>query len=92
MTDDAMYRLVKNALDVQDACNLSGVVHSFSRDLTELRRVLKLQGSESTEAVNNHPVAVLYASKISSLTNNELTGVFTEAYNWAQDYVSCQQG
>lgn len=59
--------LLKEAYDVQDACNLSGVVHSFSRAMTELRE----NGINNTEELNTHPVCVLYADKIASLTNTQ---------------------
>jgi len=58
-------QLIKEAYQVQDACNLSGVVHSFSRAMSDLREACPDQG---TEFYNTHPVAILYASKISSLT------------------------
>lgn len=58
--------LMVEALQVQDACNLSGVVHSFSRALTELRE----NGINDTDALNNHPISVLYSDKIASLTQS----------------------
>lgn len=70
----------KRAIAIQDACNLSGVVHSFSvvmsRIWSEARR-LKL----GTDWVNVHPICVLYSSKISSLTNSDNANTFSEAYN-----------
>lgn len=71
--------LAKEALDVQDACNLSGVVHAFSRAMTDLG-----QHVQGTEARNRHPVAILYASKIASLTGCEDSAPYWDAYNWAQ--------
>lgn len=58
--------LLKEALDVQDACNLSGVVHSFSRAMTELRE----NGINSTQELNTHHVCVLYANKIAQLAED----------------------
>ena len=57
-------QLIIEAYQVQDACNLSGVVHSFSRAISDLREACPNQG---TEFYNQHPVSILYASKISSL-------------------------
>ena len=56
--------LLIEAYQVQDACNLSGVVHSFSNAITDLRA----NGIKDTAAINSHPVSVMYASKIASLT------------------------
>lgn len=76
--------LAKEALDVQDACNLSGVVHAFSRAITDLRANLPNAG---TDEINRHPVCVLWADKIRSLTYAETQ--FSKAYQWAKD---CQTG
>lgn len=58
--------LIQRALDVQDACNLSGVVHAFSRDISELWKVARQLG-HGTDWVNQHRVSKLYADKIKSL-------------------------
>jgi hypothetical protein len=80
--------LARNALDVQDACNLSGVVHSFSRDIMRLRALLSEEPDFSTDKLNRHPVSVLYSSKIASLTGSEfIIGAFTNAYKWAHKLV-----
>jgi hypothetical protein len=74
--------LVREALLVQDACNLSGVVHSFSRTMTELRAIMEKEDGFSTDKLNQHPIAVMYSSKIASLTNSE--DKFIQAYAWVQ--------
>ena len=60
--------LIKEAIMVQDACNLSGVVHSFSRAMQELWRLARESGGKGTDWVNTHKVCRLYADKIKSLT------------------------
>jgi hypothetical protein len=65
----------QRALDIQDACNLCGVVIAFSDVLQRI-----LEQTASTDATNQHPIAVLYASKISSLTEVELPSSFSQAY------------
>jgi len=70
--------LAQDALFVQDACNLSGVVHSFSRAMTDLRANLP---NASTDEINQHPIAVMYSSKIQSLTDSDSTLTFSRAYN-----------
>lgn len=77
MTDK---EIAQEALDVQDACNLSGVVHSFSRIMSALS-----EKGLGTDAKNTHPAAILFASKIASLTGSEHGSAFSSAYTWAQD-------
>ncbi len=90
-----MKEMAQEALNVQDACNLSGVVHSFSRTITDLRLLLEKElGTDfSTDKLNRHPVCILFTSKIASLTGYEQGSCldadyeygFTKAYNWAKD-------
>lgn len=77
MSDDTrtMADLAREAIQVQDACNLSGVVHSFSRAITRLRALLEAQGKGGTDAVNTHPICWLWSDKIASLTGSQLGGV-----------------
>jgi hypothetical protein len=83
--------LAKEALDVQDACNLSGVVHSFSRVITDLREIARAEGWEDTDKINAHPVCVLFADKIVSLTlcgEHPEADRLTDAYMWASEKCS----
>jgi hypothetical protein len=80
----SMYDLVRNALQVQDAVNLSGVVHSFSQDIRRLRALLDQEPGFSTDKLNQHPVCVMYSSKIASLTGSELGVSFHVAFDWCQ--------
>ena len=67
-----------NAVAIQDACNLSGVVHSFA----EAMSALCAEGLD-TESRNRHPIAVLFSSKIASLTGSESCTAFGAAYSEA---------
>lgn len=58
-------QLAQEALDVQDASNLSGVVHGWSRSISRLRELLPDVG---TEKINTHPINVLWADKVAHLT------------------------
>lgn len=49
------------ALDVQCACNLSGVVRSFAR-------VMDAIPPGSTDERNKHPIAILFATQIAYLS------------------------
>jgi len=69
MSDDTrtMVDLANEAIRVQDACNLSGVVYSFAKAIQRLRVLLREQGRESTAEVNTHPICVAWISKMQSL-------------------------
>lgn len=79
-----MKQLAREALDVQNACNLSGVVHGFSRAISHLRALLPDAG---TDEINHHPICILWADKISSLTGTQAImsiTTITAAYLWAE--------
>lgn len=80
-----MKDLAKEALAVQDSCNLSGVVHSFSRAMTELREILRERGVTNTDEINTHYIAILFSNKIASLTGSESARSFANAYEWAKE-------
>ena len=84
-----MKDLAQNALNVQDAVNLSGIIHSFSKDISRLRVLLNEElGNEfSTDKLNQHPVCQLYANKITSLTR-DYDNAFSAAYRWCLDVVA----
>jgi len=71
------------ALAVQDACNLSGVVHSFSQVLTECLWPLARENGLGTLYVNTHPISQLFAYKISALSGQEhlSSPVFDDAWH-----------
>jgi hypothetical protein len=72
-------RHYEDAIMVQDACNLSGVVHSFSKVLPRIWVEARAKG-EGTKFVNEHPISVLFSSKIASLTGSEVDTMFSSAY------------
>lgn len=65
----------QDAVEVQSACNLSGVVFSFARAMQAI-----CNETNGTEEKNAHPIAVLYASKIASLTQCENFETFKKAH------------
>ena len=79
--------LATEALAVQDACNLSGVVISFGHVIREVRAMLEAENKGGTDAVNTHPVCVLYADKVAHLTGTQGFGNdgVGAAYTWAHD-------
>ena len=58
--------IYKNALGVQDASNLSGVVHQFSRDMVVICDEIRSKGG-GTNAINHHPACRLFAEQIAWL-------------------------
>lgn len=81
-------QLAQNVLDAQSACNLSGIIHSFSRDITRLRTLMQegeLKNTFSTDKLNRHPICLLYSSKIASLTYSDSSVEFVLAYDMCKD-------
>ncbi len=56
--------LAREAIEVQNACNLSGVVRTYGEVLSALRDLPECTG---TSWINSHPIAVAFADKISDL-------------------------
>jgi len=86
-----MVDLAREALAVQNACNLSGVVHSFSRVMTLLWEIGRAEEWANTDTINCHPISVLFADKIANLADpgSSLNGfAYCKAYNWAQDIIT----
>ncbi len=59
-------RSYRDALTVQSACNLSGVVYSFERAI----KAMCALGFDTVER-NEHPISVLFATQIAHLTKCE---------------------
>ncbi len=62
-------QLAREALNVQDACNLCGVAHGFARAMADLGAYTR-----GTDERNTHPIAVLWADKIAHLTGTQHVG------------------
>jgi hypothetical protein len=62
-----MPSIYKNALQVQDASNISGVVFQFAKDMLQILAEVRSTGG-GTNQVNTHPVARMYAEQIAWLT------------------------
>jgi hypothetical protein len=77
--------LCRAAIDVQDACNLTGVVYSFA-DI--MRRLRMLHPTEGTDFFNHHHVAVMFSSKIADMTGSERDLHFSTAYRRCREEVN----
>ena len=58
------------ALDAQDACNLSGVVHSLA-DVTETVWDEARRLGKGTDFVNTHSIVTLFLNKLTSLNRSD---------------------
>ena len=72
----------QKALDAQSACNLSGIVHSFSNILHRVWEEAREQ-NKGTDWVNEHPICRLFAEQIAHLTRNR---DYNEAYDFCQEH------
>ena len=81
-----MSNIYRNALDVQSASNLSGVILQFARDMKRLNEEVRASGG-GTEQANRHPVCRLYAEQIAWLTGGDGCAD-TETYRAAHDACS----
>jgi hypothetical protein len=73
----------QTALDVQNACNLSGVIRSWAEMTGRIWEDIRASGG-GTKAFNTHPINVLFSSKVSSLTESEDFIKFCEACDKAE--------
>lgn len=81
--------LAQEALRVQDASNLSGVANSFGDVVREVRVRLESEGKKGNAHFHSHPVVLMWADKIASLTGiqgGSCSEVY-QAYTWADEQV-----
>jgi len=78
-------RAFEAALTAQDACNLSGVVFSYAEAMQAVCNEAQRQG-KGTDWKNQHPISVLFAGKIASLTRVEEN--YSQAYQVVTDEVT----
>lgn len=77
--------LAKEALDIQNACNLSGLVYAFAAIIKEIRCRLNDEGVNSTDIINTHPICILFTDKLASLASGDNSSLnFWKAYDWAK--------
>lgn len=83
MTDEtktALAKLAREAIAVQDACNLSGVLGLVWRTREVLNRA-KNELGEGTDWFNHHPIMVVLSDKIANLTRSNNYSVLSSAYD-----------
>lgn len=82
--------LAQEALDIQNACNMSGLAHGFGRMMGELCD-MRLDATDR----NRHPLTIVWLDKMNSLAGIQIYdgGVSAEsklisaAYDWAHKQV-----
>ena len=75
----SLFEAAKEAILVQDACNLSGIVHTFSEVLDTLWIEAARTGA-GTLWINSHPVSKPFCYKIADLSKADSFEDFCEAY------------
>lgn len=76
--------LAREAISIQDACNLRGVLRAAHEASLILGRHPECNG---TDWINNHPIMVLFADKIQSLTTMSGDVGFREAWIACEEMV-----
>ena len=76
--------LANDAIQMQDACNGFAIANAYGTMMTDLRETLKELGEPiDTDALRNHPINRLWASKIHDLAGMGLSNDnYADAYNW----------
>ena len=68
-------QLAREALAVQDACNLSGVAIAFARVMVDLREALEAQDEQAdTNRLRFHPITTVWVDKLASLADVQHLG------------------
>ena len=67
-TMKTLKELAKEALQVQDACNLSGVAQSFAKVMIELS-----EHTNGTKEKNQHAIVKVWLNKMLDLANGDAT-------------------
>jgi hypothetical protein len=89
--------IAQEAMLVQDACNLSGVVHSFSRMMEVIWQEARDKG-EGTSYVNTHPIVKIMLDKLVMLafenyhnSSKEVMDAFDKVRQLAADEAASQE-
>ena len=87
-TTMTLQRAAQSALDVQSACNLSGVIYSFAEIIAFLRTLPECRGTKWT---NKHPICRLFAEQIMHLTDAGQSGDYDadDIASYSKAYDAC---
>lgn len=71
----------RNALDVQNASNVSGVVLAFGRAMAAVMDDCCKPGGGGTDAARHHPITVMFMDKLADMCGREIAQIdYVEAY------------
>jgi hypothetical protein len=72
----------QTSLDVQDACNLSGVAKSLAGPVMDALWAEARRTERGTDFINQHPIVTLFIDKLASLNRTQYAepSVFANAY------------
>jgi hypothetical protein len=79
--------VAEDALFIQNACNLSGVVLAFARAMEVLNEE-KHRLNEGSDFVRFHPVTILFVNKLEDMTGSNYSLRFGKAYDMCQALVN----
>lgn len=84
-----LQQAAQTALDIQDGCNLSGILRAFTDIVFEtLWPVAREQGNGTDPWVNQHPICTLFLDKLASLNRSQcLCSDNMHSFNTAYDLV-----
>lgn len=82
--DRTLAELAQEAIEIQDACNLSGLVFGWARCMERFNQLLPGIG---TDARNKHPIHYLWSDKLASLTGAQLP----ESGQYSAQYDACKK-
>lgn len=85
-----MQTLAQEALFVQSACNPIALANSYGKMILKLREALQEEGSASDhEAIRNHPVNRLWASKLHDMASMGMSNAdrYADAYSWCLEQI-----
>ena len=76
----------QTALDVQDACNLSGVLFTFAEIMHRVCETAHQEG-HGTDWKNSHPIVQLFVDKLSWLSGTHHDACYGVAYDAVETYL-----
>lgn len=76
-----LQELAKEAMDIQDACNLHGLVQGWARSVKELKKLLEAAGITNTDQINQHPINKMWADKLADLSKSREDSGVLDSYS-----------
>lgn len=75
-----LQQAAQSALDVQDACNAAGIIHSLDTIVREVLIPLNI----GTREVNSHPIVAMYLYKLGELSSYGVACTLDAGYEMAE--------